>query len=162
MINDKINTGMKSLGNIIAALMLILCAQTAMADDYAFLNISGEGGENSFRLSQIGKITFGTTDMTVHLTDGSQQQLPLAGLEKMFFSETSSQGVTTTFGLQKISIGDGMLRLQLDEGENAYIYNAGGRLVYSTNRSGTVQIDNLGKGVYIVRVGNAVKKVMTK
>ena len=37
-----------------------------------------------------------------------------------------------------------------------------GEMVYTTNRSGVFQIDNLKKGVYIIRVGNAAKKVMTK
>ena len=63
---------------------------------------------------------------------------------------------------EKIKISDGQLRLQLEDNEKAYIYNMKGEMVFVTNRSGSFQIDNLRKGIYIVRVGNTTKKVMTK
>ena len=145
-----------------AAVALAVSLQVT-ADNYSFLNISQNGGETSFQVSQIERITFDSNNMIVHLTDGTTQQLELSGLQKMIFSDTDSQGLgTIAFDENKIRVGDGQLRLQLDGGEKAYIYNMKGEMVYTTNRSGVFQIDNLKKGVYIIRVGNAAKKVMTK
>ncbi len=156
-------TSMKFLLNIIAAIALALSTQMAWADDYAFLNINAENGENSFQVNQISEITFDTSNMIVHLADGSQQQLPLSGLNKMFFAQTGSQSIgSIALEAEKIRTVGGQLRLQLDEGEKAVVYNMKGTLVYTTNRSGSVQLDNLPKGIYIVRVGNTTKKILTK
>lgn len=153
---------MRYLRNAMAAVALAVSLQVT-ADNYSFLNISQNGGETSFQVSQIERITFDSNNMIVHLTDGTTQQLELSGLQKMIFSDTDSQGLgTIAFDENKIRVGDGQLRLQLDGGEKAYIYNMKGEMVYTTNRSGVFQIDNLKKGVYIIRVGNAAKKVMTK
>jgi hypothetical protein len=153
---------MRYLRNIIAAAVLAVSAQ-AMADNYSFLNISQNVGEASFQVSQIERITFDSGKMIVHLTDGSTQELETSSLQKMVFSATGSQGIgTIAFDENKIHIDDGQLRLQLDEGEKAFIYNMKGEMVYTTNRSGVFQLDNLKKGVYIIRVGNVTKKVMTK
>lgn len=154
---------MRFLKTFIAAVMLALSTQVALADNYAFLNIGDEDGETSFEVSKISKITFDAGSMILHLADGNQQQLPLYSLKKMFFSETANQGIgNIAFDEQKISIGDGQLRLQLDGGERAVIFNMKGEQVYTTNHSGSLQLDNLQKGIYIVRVGNISKKVMTK
>ena len=154
---------MRFLRNLLALVVLLLSTQVALADNYAFLNISDNNGETSFELNQISRITFDASNMVVHLSDGSQQQLPLIGLKRMFFSETGTQNTTSIAFLgQKINVGDGQLRLQLDEGERAMVYNMKGSLVYTTNHSGTLQLDNMPKGVYIIRVGNVTKKIMTK
>lgn len=153
---------MRYLHSILAAVFLALSTQ-AMADEYSFLNISQQGSEASFQVSQIERITFDSGSMIVHLTDGSTQSLELSGLQKMSFSATGSMGIgNIAIGENKIHVGDGQLRLQLDGGEKAYIYDMKGEMVYTTNRSGIFQLDNLRKGVYIIRVGNVTKKVMTK
>lgn len=153
---------MRYLRNIFAATLLAM-STPVMADDFSFLNISQEGGETSFQVSQIERITFDSGYMIVHLTGGTTQKLELSGLQKMIFSATGSQGIGSiaTEG-NKMHIADGQLRFQLEENEKAYIYNMKGEMVYTANRSGVFQLDNLKKGVYIVRVGNATKKVMTK
>jgi hypothetical protein len=143
------------------AAMLTL-GMNAMADNYAYLTVGQDEGETSVEVSQVDKITFDASNMVIHLSDGNEQSLPLGSLSRMFFSETS-QGI---FALQtsrdKIKYEDGCLRLQLADGERAVIYNMKGEMVYTTNRSTEVTLDNLHKGVYIVRVGNETKKIMSR
>ena len=77
-------------------------------------------------------------------------------------SPTDTQGIgAISADEQKIRFDGGYLRLQLDEGEKAMIYNMKGELVYATNRSGVVQACNLKKGMYIVRAGNVTKKIIS-
>lgn len=153
---------MKTIRNMMMAVMLTF-GMHAMADNYAYLTIGQDGGETSIEVSQISKITFDTSNMIVHLSNGSQQEVSLSSLSKMFFSETGSQGITMMqAGQEKIKYEDGCLRLQLADGERAYIYNLKGEMVYTANRSTEVTLDNLHKGVYIVRVGNETKKIMSR
>jgi hypothetical protein len=153
---------MKALRNIIAALMLAV-SSTVMADNFAYLTIDQTGSETSFEISQISKITFDATNMIVHLTDGTQQQLPLASLTKMFFSDKGSQGIATISSDQgKIRVENGRLYLKLAEGEQAVVYNMKGEQVFATDRTASYELGGLQKGVYIVRVGDQVKKVTSK
>ena len=153
---------MKIARKLIVSLMFLLGTH-ASAASFAFLSVEQEGEASSFEVSQISKITFDESDMVLHLSNGNEQRLPLNTLQKMFFSEQGIEAVGTVVAdEEKIRISDGQLRLQLGDNEKAVIYNMKGELVYVTNRSGSFQIDNLRKGVYIVRVGNTTKKVMTK
>lgn len=152
---------MKAIRNILMAAMLTV-GMSAMADNYAYLTVGQEDGETSIEVSQISKITFDASNMIVHLSNGSQQELPLSSLSRMFFSETS-QGISLLqAGQEKIRCEGGCLRLQLADGEKAYIYNMKGEMVYTANRSTEVTLDNLHKGVYIVRVGTETKKIMSR
>lgn len=153
---------MKAIRNIMMAAMLAV-GMNAMADNYAYLTVGQDNGETSIEVSQISKITFDASNMIVHLSNGSQQELPLSSLSRMFFSETGSQGISLMqAGQEKIRYEGGSLRLQLADGEKAIIYNMKGEAVYTTNRSAEVTLDNLHKGVYIVRVGSETKKIMSR
>ena len=153
---------MKAIRNIIAALMLVL-STTALADNFAYLTIDQTGGEASFEISQISKITFDADNMILHLTDGTQQQLPLASLTKMFFSDKGGQGIATiSSDNAKIRVENGRLYLKLAEGERAVVYNTKGEQVFAADRSSNFELGGLQKGVYIVRVGDQVKKVTSK
>ena len=143
--------------------VMLAVGMNAMADNYAYLTVGQDGGETSIEVSQISKITFDASNMIVHLSNGSQQELPLSSLSRMFFSETASQGISLMqAGQEKIKYEGGSLRLLLADGEKATIYNMKGEAVYTTNRSSEVTLDNLHKGIYIVRVGNETKKIMSR
>jgi hypothetical protein len=143
--------------------ILIALSTSAMADDHGYLNFSQVDGESSFHVGEISKMTFDDTNLIILTTDGSEQRLPLSGLQKMYFSENASQGIgTTETAANKISFGDGQLRLQLAEGEKATIYNMRGEQIFTANRSMTIDTGNLRQGVYIVRVGTIVKKFMSR
>lgn len=152
---------MNTLRNFFSATLLSL-ASVAMADNFAYLTIGQNDGETSFSISQISKITFDEQNMILHLSDNTTQQLPLASLSKMFFSN-EGQGIATIQGNNsKIQMDGDQLRLRLDKGERAVVYNMKGEQVFSANASTEFQLGRLQRGVYIVRVGDEVKKVMNR
>ena len=153
---------MKTIRTLIAALLLATGSITALADDYQYLSISGSGSENSFSVSKIQKITFEASNMVLVMTDGTEQRLPLAGLEKMFFA-TSPSGIATISTTQsKMQFSDGVLRATVAAGETIAVYNMKGEKVFSANDSGSYDLSNLQRGVYIVKVGSETRKVVNK
>jgi len=152
---------MKAFRNIFMAAMLAFTTQ-AVADDFAYLTVSQDNGSSSFQVSQISKITFDASNMVLHLSDGTTQQLPLASLSKMFFS-ASAQGIATiSAASEKIHFDGGQLRLDIGSGEQAVIYNLKGQQLFTATTSTEYNLNTLPKGVYIVRVGNQTKKVMNR
>ena len=95
------------------------------------------------------------------MADDYDSQNASQDVDEASFQMSQGIGDMDTDG-QKMRLSGGQLFLQLDNGEKAYIYNMRGEKVYATNRSGVVNIDNMRKGIYIVRVGNVTRKVMTK
>ncbi len=158
---QKNNNVMKILRKIFAIGMLMTCS-LAHADNYAYLTIGQEGGQTSVQVSQISKITFDADNMIIHLTDGTTQQMPLATLSKMFFTGTNQGIAAVSASKDVISLDGTTLRLQLADGEQAAIYDLRGVQVFTANESVEFQTSNLRKGVYIVRVGNMTKKIMTR
>jgi predicted polyphosphate/ATP-dependent NAD kinase len=153
---------MKTFRTLIAALLLATGSITALADDYQYLTISGSGSENSFSVSKIQKITFEASNMVLVMTDGTEQRLPLAGLEKMFFA-TSPSGIATVSTTQsKMQFSNGVLRATVAAGETIAVYNMKGEKVFSANESGSYDLSNLQRGVYIVKVGSETRKVVNK
>lgn len=152
---------MNILRNFFAIGFFMTCS-LAHADNYAYLTIGQEGGQTSVQVSQIDKITFDANNINIHLTDGTTQQMPLASLSKMFFTG-SNQGIATVSASKEVISLDGTtLRLRLADGEQAAIYDLGGVQVFTANESVEFQTSNLRRGVYIVRVGNKTKKIMTR
>jgi hypothetical protein len=152
---------MNTLRTLVASLLLVLGATAALADDYQYLTISQNDGETSYTVSSIRKITFDATNMVLHLSDGSEQSLPLADLSKMFFSKDGS-GVSLTPMQSKMHFSGGVLRTNIAAGEHVAIYNMKGEKVFSANESGTFDLTTLTKGVYIVKVGTETRKVVNK
>jgi hypothetical protein len=152
---------MKFIRTILTSVVAALCSLTALADDYQYLTVSSDGGQNSYTVSNIQKITFDATNMVLHLSDGTTQQLPLAGLQKMFFSSEGS-GIAVGTMQSKMQFNGGMLRAEMADGERLTVYNMKGVEVFSANESGTYDLTTLTRGVYIVKVGNATKKVVNK
>ena len=150
---------MKLFRIIIVAAMMAFTTQ-AVADNYAYLTIGQTDGVANFKVSQISKITFDTSNMVLHLSDGTTQQLPLVSLSKMFFSD-SAQGIATiSAASDKISFDGGQLRLEIGAGEQAVIYNMKGQPLFTAKTSTEYNLNQLPKGVYIVRIGSQTKKVM--
>ena len=153
---------MKTIRTLLALLLLTIGCVTASADDYQYLTISGSGSENSFSVSKIQKITFEATNMVLTMTDGSEQRLPLAGLEKMFFAATPSGIAVVNTAQSKMQFSGGMLRATVAPGEAITVYSMKGEKVFSANESGSFDLSGLSRGIYIVKVGNETRKVMNK
>lgn len=152
---------MKTLRTLVASLLLAVGTSATLADDYQYLTIAQTDGETSYTVSSIQKITFDASNMVLHLTDGTEQSLPLSGLSKMFFSKEGT-GIGLTPMQSKMHFSGGVLRTNIAAGESLTIYNMKGEKVFSTNESGTFDLTTLTKGVYIVKVGTETKKVVNK
>lgn len=156
---------MKKLRNIFLSLLLAVSA-TAVADEYAYLTISQDGSETSIAVSSIDHITFDSSNMVLHLTNGTEQKMPLSNLSKMFFTENGTNGIATISGNQSnISLKDGVLYVKNVPGSTVTVYNTGGQIVRKVTARETeteVNLSGLIKGVYIVKVGTETKKIMNK
>ena len=153
---------MRKFRTFTVSLLLALGGLAANADDYQFLTVVQSGGEVSYSVSSISKITFDATNMIFHLADGNEQTIPLQGLSKMFFTGDPSAIAAVTETASKIQFADGMLRAVVASGEHLTLYNMKGEQVFSSNETGTFDLKNLMKGVYIVKVGRETKKVMNR
>ena len=153
---------MSKLRTILATMLFALTSISALADDYRYLIISGDNGQNSYSVSNIQKITFDATNMVLHLSDGTEQQLPLAGLQKMFFSAEGLGIATPGTAQSKMHFERGTLRAELAKGESVAVYNMKGEKVFSANESGTYDLTGFARGVYIIKVGPEARKVINK
>ena len=150
---------MKALRSLIATL-LIAAGTTVAADNFQYLTVSTQDSETSFELSQISKITFSETNMILTLSNGNTQELPLAQLQKMFFTDNASAISTTGTSKSKVTMNGGTVYIDVADGERVTIYNIGGTEVLSTTF--TMSTSALPKGVYIIRMGNETKKILNK
>jgi hypothetical protein len=146
--------------------MLLMLSATAMADNYAYLAIQEQDKENTYSLQQISKITFNEANMILNMTDGSKVELPLAGLSKMFFTEAGPTGIMTA-GNDKsgVRLIDGVVHVNAPAGSTVTLYNIKGQAIKSitaTSEETEINVSNMTKGVYIVKVGGQSKKIMNK
>ena len=143
--------------------MTMAICMPALADDYTYLSISQTDGVNNVEVSTIDKITFDTADMVLHLNNGTQQRFPLASLSKMFFSAESAGIAAIEHTNSKIVYDGSVLRVNVANGERVNIYNMKGELVFTSNQTVTLQLDNMPKGIYIVKAGqNETKKILNR
>ncbi|MBR1484901.1 MAG: T9SS type A sorting domain-containing protein [Prevotella sp.] len=158
---------MKTMKTIKTLLMAALLAAgtTAMADDYAYLTVNQDSGDASFAVSTISKITFDATNMIVTLSDGTTQELPLAGLSKMFFTSEPTGIDAVSQGQSQIRLADGALHVSAPKGARITLYNMEGKVLRTVTATGDdtqVSVNGLPQGVYIVKVGSQAKKIMNR
>ena len=149
-------------GKILLAAAFFLSVGRALADDYAYLTVSQTGADTSISVSQIDKITFDTTDMIIHLTSGSDQRMPLASLQKMFFATEASAISAVSQSRSSMKVEAGLVRFTMADGERATIYSAKGEQLFTTRRDATFDLRPLPQAVYIVRVGQETHKLTTR
>lgn len=153
---------MKKLRNIMVAIATMWCC-TASADSYNCLTIGSSEGTQNFEVSSISKITFDSESMIVWNGETETARLPLATLNKMFFSATD--GITAVEDERKISVSNGVLRVPTREGEGITLYNMRGEAVRSLPATGSeteINLSGMKPGVYIVKVGNRAEKVINR
>jgi len=153
---------MKLLRFILLTLTIAI-GMPAMADDYKFLSISQTDNVATVEVDNIDKITFDTADMVLHLSNGTEQRFPLANLSKMSFNNDPSSIVTLEHSGSSIYYDGDVLRVNVAAGERMSIYNMKGEQVFTSNHTTTLQLNNLPKGIYIVKAGqNETKKILNK
>ena len=109
-------------------LALLAVSTSAFAEDFKYLTLSATSAVKSIELQTIQKITFENGSVVVTTSEGNET-LPLAEMQKMFFSETTS------------GIGE-IMRDGENETMRGEVYDLSGRKVSVSSV--------LPKGVYIV------------
>lgn len=153
---------MKLIKNMLFA-MVIAIVSPAQADNYGYLTVAANGSDTNYELSGISKITFDETNMILWNGGTKTAEIPLASLDKMFFSGTSGISAVTGTGTT-MRLNDGILRVTAPTGSRITLYNIKGQLLKEVTASGEETEVNLRglltKGVYIVKVGNETRKLM--
>lgn len=156
---------MKKIRTLLLSMFLAI-GTSAIADNYSYLTIDKNDGETSFSLSEIKKITFEGSNMIITMTDGSTQQLPLASLNKMFFSETGLTAINPANKTnEQIQLIDGIIHVNAPAGSMVTLYAINGQMVKNIAATGEdtqINVSNMTKGIYIVKVGKQAKKIMNK
>jgi len=154
---------MKELRLFLATLLVAL-AVPMTADTYSYITVGGSEGAKSYEIADVEQITFSADSMLVHLSSGAVQQLALSGLSTMEFSNTNGIAIVDKQASIHLT-GDGLLRINTDEGAQIFLYNVGGRLEKTVRAAATpVDIDmrSLPRGIYVVRVNNSTKKIVNQ
>lgn len=152
---------MKHIKSLLLSLLLCTGIST-LADNYVYLNVTKTDGESHFTVSEIDKITFDQTNMVLHMTNGEKSTLPLAQLQKMFFSKEST-GIATVSKSQSVFTSEGsLLHVKVGKGEIVTLYNIKGEQLMQADHDTTIDTKNLPNGVYIVKTGNQTRKFIAK
>ena len=154
---------MKNCLKILLLAALTLAGTHMKADEYTALTIAETDGETSYALSIIDKITFDDSDMVLHLADGTEQRLPLANLQRMFFSN-ETQGIVAKGSPTRSSftIEGGRLTVKVARGERFTLYNLKGEQVATADHDTTVDLKAMPRGVYIVKLGQQSGKFLVQ
>lgn len=155
----------RQIVRLLVGLVPLCFPALALADGYAYLTVSGDNGTQSFDIASVKHITFDSSNMVVSLIDESVQTVPLAGLERMFFSSTN--GMTTLASTKRgdFRVEGGVLKVRATGGAPVTLYNMKGmvvREVLTGEEDVDISLSGLNKGVYVVRVGRAARKIMNK
>ena len=141
-----------------AVLAVALFVQTAVADDYKYLNVTRTTGGSSVELSTVKKISFSGGNAIISTTTGDITY-PLSEMQKIQFSSTAlsigslpgeSQSLHYTSGV--LTAGKkGLLR----------VYGASGALirVAKVTENSKVNLNSLPKGLYIISLGEQTIKI---
>ena len=96
------------------------------------------------------------------MSSGTEQRLALSGLEKMFFSQEASGIAAVSKSSSTMRMDDGRLQLTVAPGERVTLYNIKGEQLFTTTSDAVYDMRALGRGVYIVRMGQEARKLMNK
>jgi len=145
------------------AVGLCLGIHSAHAADYIYLNVkSTDANTSDYELANIQKITFTSDDMVLWMNSG-KVEIPMASIEKVLLSDIATgivqQQVTER---EDFTFADGKMTVQ--DGAIVTIYTLNGQVQKRFVAAGQTQIDlsDLPKGVYIVKVGKQAKKIINK
>ncbi len=127
----------------IIALMLLVVAK-GFADDYGYLTVQKQDGtEQSFVATGL-KLTFSSGKMIAE-QNGSSTTLTLSELSKMFFSKTATSIDRAT---------------SVAEDAELNVYTIDG--VSKGKVANALDVQKMGRGVYIIKQGNKTAKVVVK
>lgn len=137
---------------LLALLSLGFCG--ANAQTYNYLVVADQSGKTTdLPVSDI-TITFADGNLVAKTADDNVVTLPLASLDKMYFSTTATGIATVTNGLIAAEIVDGHLKVSAPAGTKVAVYGTDGRQLSVSGR--------LAPGAYIVNVGGQTFKLLAR
>ena len=139
----------------------------ARADSYACLQVNKKtGSQVEYQVSDITKITFTSTSMVLHLSNGEQQQMMLSLLQNFTIGPGSSGIHLTGTDATSFELSDDRLVIDLaGEGGIITIFDATGKTVRTIQAKGgrtSIELGQLPKGVFLVKVNGTSRKMMNK
>lgn len=135
---------------------LVLAALTASAQEKSLRIVLGNGTQEIYSLQQTPSVTFGNGTMKV-ATASVSADYPVAEIVSMDFVDKPAGVVEAT---------DSEVRYIFDgntfecPGHDITVYSLAGMAVAAA--TGSVAMDNLAAGVYIVKVNNQIIKIAVK
>lgn len=143
----------------------MLCSGTAMAQSYMTFYGNNGKAQESWRLMDVGKVTFDEGNIVVAHSTGNYS-FPISEVLSIKFTDSGSQGPTA---VEKIS--DGVAQVRIATGENSIrvigstsgqvaIWAVTGQQIYNNRgwRGEEIDISNLERGIYIITINNSTFK----
>lgn len=132
---------------LFAAAFAIAMAAQCLADDVPTLTISKSSGDSKIVLSELLSIKYTDTDMVLHMTDGSMQNIALDDIIVMQLG----QGPTAISSVFSDCNGN----------DSYTITDINGKLIAKGKVADSIVLPGK-KGLYIISVGEKSKKVLVK
>lgn len=150
----------KKLCSCALVLLLTSCLQ-AMADNYTYLTVTQTSTGHSFELAQVERLGFANDQVTVYLTNGSQQRFNLEQVEALDLTDQAAGISNMTSDDSCMSLDNGTLSVQLSKASSLQVFNTKGELVVSTQLDKgehVLPLQHLNKGVYLIKLGRQTLK----
>ena len=143
--------------------MTILTCLSASATDFYLWLTNTAGDEESWALSDVRKITFNGTDVVITTTDGTSKTFAMDEISKMNF-HTQATAINDLKADAPVQFDGCILQVSAPNGATVAVYTATGSLATKTvvDGSGQVSLSDLPKGVYMVKIGNNITKVLKR
>ena len=142
----------KKLCSCALVLLLTSCLQ-AMADNYTYLTVTQTSTGHSFG--------FANDQVTVYLTNGSQQRFNLEQVEALDLTDQAAGISNMTADDSCMSLDNGTLSVQLSKASSLQVFITKGELVVSTQLDKgehVLPLQHLNKGVYLIKLGRQTLK----
>ena len=148
---------------LLSFFMTILTCLSASATDFYLWLMNTAGDEESWALSDVRKITFNGTDVVITTTDGSSKTFAMDEINKMNF-HTQATAINDLKADASVQFDGSVLQVSAPSGTTVSVYTAIGSLASKTvvDGSGQVSLSDLPKGVYMIKIGNNLTKVLKR
>lgn len=148
---------------------LALMPLLAFAQENAVVMLGKDGSTYELALSQVSRITFGASEVTLTGTAGQSKAMPYADINRILIGAPKS-GIADLIAKGEVavypSVTTGPLTIEgVDAGTEIAVYDLNGILVRQISATDTtVQLDlsDVASGMMIVRVGKHPVKIIKK
>lgn len=153
--------------NVSFLLILLFGVATMSVQAQVSMNILDWSGEDmSVGIISIDKITFTENDLVMSYNSGNAENLEMLSIRKITFSGSPTANANVIGPEDKISVsfilGNQLVMNNLPDGRHTLaVYSIAGVLVHSSvvdSGSATVDVNNIGRGVYIAHINNQAIK----